>query len=249
MARGLIPFDKRKLGIASGLTGIDEAGRGCLAGPVVAAAVYCRKSFYTSGWCRRHSRGVDDSKRLSPGKRAAIVERFKEACHENWLHIGIGMASVEEIERHNIYQATVLAMRRAVSRVFPGNKDVLWQSDSDEQAGPILIDGKPIRSFPLSHEGIVKGDQRSLAIALAGIHAKERRDGLMREMEIQYPQYGFSAHKGYGTKVHLEAIRQFGISPVHRPSFLVKFKKRMEEEPGIVQDSLFRGKSSGISKL
>jgi ribonuclease HII len=249
MARGLIPFDKKKLGTASGLTGIDEAGRGCLAGPVVAAAVYCRRDFYTSRWCRRHARGVDDSKRLSANQRADVVNRFKEACHENWIRIGIGEASVEEIERHNIYKVTVLAMRRAHEQVFSGGMDVLWQDSSESERGPILIDGKPIRSFPLPHEGIVKGDQRSLAMALAGIHAKESRDSLMRGLDRQYPKYGFSTHKGYGTRGHLEAIREFGITPVHRPSFLVKFKKRLEEASGVVQDSLFQGKSSGIQEL
>ena len=238
MARGLVAFDRGRIKEAANLTGIDEAGRGCLAGPVVAAAVRCSRAFYSTAWCRKHARGVDDSKRLSAKRRAAIVDRFKEACHEEWIHIGMGLATVEEIERHNIFGATVLAMRRALDSVHPEGEGSLFDQ-AVTCSGPVLVDGRPIRRFPCAHEGIVKGDRKSLAIALAGIHAKEYRDSIMMKMDQEYPQYGFVDHKGYGTKRHLLAILEFGPAACHRPSFLVKLKARREERGEAFQDSLF----------
>jgi ribonuclease HII len=244
MARGLIAFDKRALGGAEFVIGIDEAGRGCLAGPVVAAAVRCSHDFYTSPWCLHHARHVDDSKRLPAERRADVVRRFAHACREKWIQIGIGSASVEEIERHNIYQATVLAMRRACEQVCPGQTEELLWKDTAATTGrrmAVLIDGRPIRTFPLPHEGVVKGDQRSLAIALAGIHAKEWRDERMRELDVAQPGYGFSVHKGYGTAAHLEALRKLGPSPHHRPLFLRKFHAARKAPGPEIQDSLFPG--------
>lgn len=240
MARGLIPFDKRCIGAATSLVGIDEAGRGCLAGPVVAAAVSCSGSFYRSSFCRQAGRGVDDSKRLTPRQRAAVVGRFREARHEKWIQIGIGTASVEEIERFNIYQANVLAMRRAFAAIHGDEGDVLDGFLREPDAAPvILIDGKPIRTFPHPHQGVVKGDCRSFAIALAGIHAKEWRDARMRELDAEFPGYGFSTHKGYGTRQHLEALRDKGPTRHHRKQFLRKFRAVIEAAEPIRQDSLF----------
>lgn len=241
MPLGLVGFDKRALDGAACLVGIDEAGRGCLAGPVVAAAVRCRADFYSTPWCRRHSRGVNDSKCLSAEKRAAIVERFREACHENWIQIGIGTASVGEIEAFNIFQANSLAMRRALEQVMDIGEGTLWQTgESRPEHVTLLIDGRPIRSFPVPHRGVVKGDRKSLAVALAGIHAKEYRDRLMRELDEDFPEYGFSVHKGYGTSRHLEALRQHGPSPHHRLSFLGKvLQPGRRENPESSQDSLF----------
>lgn len=236
MARGLIPFDKRLLGKAACLVGIDEAGRGCLAGPVVAAAVRCDAAFYQSARCRALCRGVDDSKRLTAVQRAAIVARFSGECREDWIQIGIGTASVGEIDRHNIYQANVLAMRRALARVIGGEpEDALWTADT----AAILIDGRPIRSFPLAHTGVVKGDQRSFAIALAGIHAKEWRDAHMRALALEHPGYGFEQHKGYGTEAHVAALRRHGPTVHHRPLFLRKLQASVKSGPPVMQDSLF----------
>jgi ribonuclease HII len=244
MPLGLVGFDKRALDGASCLVGIDEAGRGCLAGPVVAVAVRCEADFYSTSWCRRNSRGVDDSKRLSGDQRAAVVERFAKACSENSIHIGIGSASVEEIEKHNIYHATSLAMRRALADVIDMENGTLWSGAPEDDGIPpatILIDGRPIRTFPVSHRAVVKGDQRSLAIALAGIHAKEARDAMMLRMDREFPDYGFSAHKGYGTQQHLQALRRHGPTPHHRPSFLGKILHWGDATPAPVesQDSLF----------
>ncbi|NDV62488.1 ribonuclease HII [Puniceicoccales bacterium CK1056] len=244
MARGLIPFDKRFLGEATCLVGIDEAGRGCLAGPVVAAAVCCDRAFYKSSRCASLCRGVDDSKRLSAEKRAAIVERFRGECHENWIQVGIGLASVEEIEEHNIFQANVLAMRRACARL----KGVLQGGDVflPAETPPILIDGRPIKTFPFPHRGVVKGDRQSFAIALAGIHAKEWRDAHMRELAGECPEYGFEQHKGYGTKTHLEAIRRHGETVHHRSLFLRKFRTQPASAERVRQDSLFEPSSHKV---
>lgn len=241
MARGLIPFDRRALNGAVALTGLDEAGRGALAGPVVASAVRCEESFYRRSWCRRHSRGVDDSKRLTPEERAAIIELFMEARHEKWIQVGIGSASVGEIERHNIFGATVLAMRRAFEEIGgAGTGMELWSSgELESSAHAVLIDGRPIRRFPCPHRGIVKGDQRSLAIALAGIHAKEWRDARMRELDELHPEYGFARHKGYGTQLHFACLRRHGASPHHRALFLRKLMERPGRTTEVIEDSLF----------
>ena len=252
MPLGLTGFDKRALAGASILVGIDEAGRGCLAGPVVAAAVLCRAPFYKTSWCRRHSRGVNDSKRLSPGQRAEIVQRFRKACDEKWIQIGIGHADVVEIERFNIYQANTLAMRRAVEALGQGleSLDQLGGSDRLAQSSPpvVLIDGKPIRNFPLNHRGVVQGDGKSLAIALAGIHAKEWRDARMRELDTEFPQYGFAAHKGYGTIRHVQALRQSGPCPHHRQSFLQKILRGGKQAAETSQCSLFEEEAIQLRK-
>ncbi len=250
MPVGLVGFDKRICREAKALVGIDEAGRGCLAGPVVAAAVLCDASFYSRSWCKRNSRGVDDSKRLTPEKRAAVVARFKYAREQGWIRVGIGSSSLAEIEKHNIFNANTLAMRRALEQVLQlgrGNfsvqelvTDNCFNEFGNTAKDPvILIDGRPIRAFPLEHQGVVKGDQKSLAIALAGIHAKEYRDSLMDELDREYPQYGFSSHRGYGTQQHLEALRAHGCSPCHRPSFLKKLFASDAEVSELRQDSLF----------
>ena len=261
MARGLAAFDRLQLGQTDRLIGIDEAGRGCLAGPVMAAAVRLSAEFYATSWCRRHGPMVDDSKRLSPSQRAAVVDRFASARERGWLQVGIGSASIDEIERFNIYHANTLAMRRALQQVLANGVDPLWETTSEpyaeSQESPasvvILIDGRPIRHFPLPHRAIVKGDQKSLAIALAGIHAKEARDAHLRELHKELPEYGFLDHKGYGTEQHLAALRQHGPSPHHRPSFLRKFFASCGDhsietpatagssrgEPDPTQDSLF----------
>lgn len=226
MGRGLVAFDKRHLGEAPGLIGVDEAGRGCLAGPVVAAAVRCRRDFYFAPGCGAWSRGVDDSKRLSPAERAGIVRRFRMECHHEWIQIGIGVADVAEIERENIFGATVLAMARACEAIGSG-------------PGPLLIDGRPLRTFPLPHEGVIGGDRRSFAIALAGIHAKEARDEMMRELDRKHPGYHFGRHKGYGTAVHLKALREQGPTNHHRELFLRNFREKAEVGVQPVQDSLF----------
>ena len=176
------------------VAGIDEAGRGPLAGPVVAAAVILPAGL--------RIKGVNDSKKLSPDTR----ERLFDAIMSQALSVGIGMGSAELIDRINILQATRQAMLEAVSQLAL-------------QPDYILIDGISTINSPIPQKTIKKGDSLSLSIAAASIIAKVTRDRLMRELDEIHPGYGFSGHKGYGSALHMEAIRRLGPSPVHRLSF------------------------------
>jgi ribonuclease HII len=176
------------------VAGIDEAGRGPLAGPVVAAAVILPADLLI--------KGVNDSKKLSPDTR----ERLFDTIMSRAISVGIGMGSAELIDRINILQATRHAMLTAVSQLDP-------------QPDHLLIDGISTISSPISQRTIKKGDSLSISIAAASIIAKVTRDRLMRELDGVYPGYGFSGHKGYGSTLHLEAIRRLGPCPVHRQTF------------------------------
>jgi ribonuclease HII len=175
------------------VAGVDEVGRGPLAGPVVAAAVI----FDT----RRAPKGIDDSKALTPEQRADLFDKILD-CAE----VGIAMVSAAEIDRINIRQASLLAMRRAIS-ALPRRPCVA------------LIDGDDPPSLSCATQAIIGGDARSLSIAAASIVAKVFRDGLMSRLEGPHPGYGFASHKGYSTKTHLAALARLGPSPVHRLSF------------------------------
>lgn len=180
---------------ATRVAGVDEAGRGCLAGPVVAAAVVVPADF-------EHGT-LDDSKKLSAARRDSV---FAELVADRRLVIGIGRAEVEEIDQLNILRASHLAMERAI-RALPEFPDGL------------LIDGLPIRPFPFSHEAVVNGDALCLSIAAASVVAKVTRDRWMVEADQRHPGYGFAQHKGYGTARHLAALRELGPSRLHRRTF------------------------------
>ena len=180
------------------ICGVDEAGRGPLAGPVCAAAVILPKGLEIPG--------LTDSKKLSDKKRRELFPIIKEQA----LAYGIGLASHEEIDEINILQATYLAMERALAQL-------------NVRPDIALIDGNRAKDFGLPVRTVVKGDSLSMNIAAASILAKVTRDDLMLELAQTYPQYGFDIHKGYGTKVHYEALREHGASPIHRMSFLKKF--------------------------
>ena len=185
---------------ATGITrlcGVDEAGRGPLAGPVCAAAVVLPQGLEIDG--------LNDSKKLTEKKREELYDIITAKA----LDYGIAFASVEEIEELNILNATFLAMNRALAKLSP----------APELA---LIDGNRDSGIDFPSRCVVKGDSRCADIAAASILAKVTRDRYMLEMAQQYPQYRFEKHKGYGTKLHYEAIRQYGPSPVHRRSFLKK---------------------------
>jgi len=173
--------------------GLDEAGRGPLAGPVVAAAVVLKE--------RKFRSRIDDSKRLSARQRETA---FEEILKKAW--VGVGQVEIEVIDRVNIFQASRLAMEEALSKL-PVEPDFL------------LIDGKVPLKTPHPREMIIHGDARSLSIACASIIAKVTRDRLMLEYDKQFPQYGFRYHKGYGTEKHLAALKRYGPSPIHRQSF------------------------------
>ena len=176
------------------LAGVDEAGRGPLAGPVVAAAVILDE--------RRPIRGLADSKTLTALQR----ERLNERILERALCCSIAEASVEEIDTHNILQATMIAMRRAVEglRLKPAK---------------VLVDGNRLPTLDVLAEAIVKGDARVKAISAASILAKVHRDRLCEELHLAFPHYGFAGHKGYGTKAHLDALLRHGACVHHRRSF------------------------------
>lgn len=179
------------------LCGMDEAGRGPLAGPVCAAAVILPVGLELPG--------LNDSKKLTEKQREALFMPIKAAAKA----YGIAFASVEEIENLNILNATFLAMNRAISQLIL-------------QPELALIDGNRNTGISIPSRCVVKGDSRCADIAAASVLAKVSRDHYMMEMAEKYPEYGFERHKGYGTKLHYEAIRKFGPCPIHRPSFLKK---------------------------
>ena len=182
------------------ICGVDEAGRGPLAGPVCAAAVILPPNTIIDG--------VNDSKKLTEKKREALFDVIKE----NAVSYSIAYASVEEIESINILNATMLAMKRAVEGL-------------DVKADYAMIDGNKMPQLDIDGETIVKGDAKSMSIACASILAKVSRDRLLYEYAKEYPQYHFDKHKGYGTALHKEAILEYGPCPYHRMSFLKKIKK------------------------
>ncbi|WP_407724313.1 ribonuclease HII [Ruminococcus sp. JL13D9] len=177
--------------------GVDEAGRGPLAGPVCAAAVILPENTIIEG--------VNDSKKLSEKKREALFDVIKEQA----LSYSIAFASVEEIEEMNILNATMLAMKRAVEEL-------------DVKADYAMIDGNRLPNLDIDSEFIIKGDAKSMSIACASILAKVSRDRLLYKYAEEFPEYSFDKHKGYGTKVHVEALKKYGPCKYHRLSFLTK---------------------------
>ena len=180
------------------ICGVDEAGRGPLAGPVCAAAVILPPYLDIPG--------LNDSKKLTDKRRRELFPIIQEKA----LAYGIGFASHEEIDEINILQATFLAMERALAQL-------------KIKPDLALIDGNREKDFGIPARTVVKGDSLSANIAAASVLAKVSRDVLMEQMAKEYPQYSFDVHKGYGTKAHYEALRRYGSSPIHRMSFLKKF--------------------------
>lgn len=179
------------------IAGIDEAGRGPLAGAVYACAVIFNKDFFVED--------VKDSKKLTEKKREYLFEIIKE----NAVSCSVGTASEKEIDEINIRQASFLAMQRAVSGL-------------NVQPDYLLVDGFDLPDSKIPSQGIFKGDDLSFTIAAASIIAKVSRDAYMKDLDKKYPNYKFAKNKGYGTKEHIEAIKKFGVTPVHRKSFLTK---------------------------
>ncbi len=196
-----LEFEKEALAKGyKSVCGVDEAGRGPLAGPVCAAAVILPEGVIIEG--------VNDSKKLSEKKRESLFDVIREQA----LSYSIAYATVDEIEEINILNATMLAMRRAIDGL-------------EIKADYAMIDGNKIPPLDIDSECIVKGDAKSMSIACASILAKVSRDRLLYKYAEEYPMYGFDKHKGYGTKVHREAILKYGPCPYHRKSFLKKLYK------------------------
>ena len=200
-------FDKKYLkNNISLLAGVDEAGRGPLAGPVVAAAVIFPKNISI--------KGVDDSKKISQKKRELLFDIIKEKA----LSVGVGIIDCREIEKINILNASLKAMKIAVTNL-------------NRQPELILIDGNKIFASVIPAKCIIKGDAKSFSIAAASIIAKVTRDRIMQNAAQKYPDFRWEKNKGYGTKQHREAIIKFGYTPLHRQTFLRKLKKENELKP------------------
>jgi ribonuclease HII len=200
------------------IAGVDEVGRGPLAGPVVACAVIMPPD-------QRAIPGVDDSKRLTADARNRLASKIRERA----LTFGIGAASVREIDRHNIYQATVIAMRRALARLT-------------ETPHHVLVDGKPFRTLEVAHTAIVGGDDKCYTIACASILAKVTRDRIMHALAARHPNYRWERNVGYSTPAHLQLLAAHGPCAHHRRSFMPVSQLTLDltaiESVEIVDDSL-----------
>lgn len=180
------------------ICGVDEAGRGPLCGPVVAGAVILKKDEFIEG--------INDSKKLSEKKREKLFDEIKEKA----IAVGVGIVYQEEIDEINILNATKKAMKMAVENL-------------EVKPDFVLIDGNQNVKLEMESEPVVKGDALSISIAAASIIAKVTRDRMLIEDDKKYPEYGFAKHKGYGTKAHIEAIKKYGLCPLHRKTFCKKF--------------------------
>ncbi len=194
------------------IAGVDEAGRGALCGPVIAAAVVLPSAWFDGPWPEWVDR-LDDSKRLTPRKRELLDRSIrKEAA------VGLGLAGNIEIDALNILRASQEAMRRAVA-ALPVSPDM------------VLVDGLAVRDFPRPQEAVIGGDRRCLSIAAASIVAKVFRDRIMARSARRFPGYGMERHKGYGTRAHYEALALFGPTPFHRKSFNLQYQPKLFKNP------------------
>ncbi|MEM9157609.1 MAG: ribonuclease HII [Verrucomicrobiota bacterium] len=232
-------YDRKAIKGFVGLIGVDEAGRGALAGPVVAAAVAARNEFYDTNWCRRNASRINDSKLLTKEEREELYDKLRWLERNDRLIIGVGRATVEEIEDLNILGATQVAMRRAIEEVLEKGSisahdpDPLFASEGDEEvetlsSWKIMVDGKPMKALGFQHEALVKGDTKALCIAMGSIVAKVSRDRWMMALDCDYPHYDFASSKGYATVAHRAAISEKGPTPEHRALFL---RKILDEAP------------------
>ncbi len=237
----LADFDKDYLMGRSGVVGVDEAGRGAFAGPVAAAAMFIPAAFFADKVLAERLSLLNDSKQISEETRAAIFEDFEILKKGGKLDFEAAFASVEEIEKINILEATSLAMARAVKildernalrlRANSYSATLFGEGDADLSKALVLVDGRAVKSLPYRHVAIVKGDAKSFAIAAASVVAKVTRDRFMEKLALDHPQYGFEKHKGYGTAQHSQSLLVYGASKAHRKSFL----KNLRAEP--IKDS------------
>jgi len=238
-----------------GIIGVDEAGRGALAGPVVAGAVYLPQAFFEKNKLSVAVGGMNDSKMLTPRQREDAFARLVEWEEAGLIFIATGSASVEEIEAHNILGATRLAMMRALEllqekgaeswHLERSEPDDLFaegpSGDPDLPSPTVFLDGRPMKPFSYRHEALVRGDSRSLAIAMASIVAKVSRDRKLEHLAFRFSNFGFPENKGYGTAYHREQLLKAGPCRHHRKRFL---RKIFQESPNAWQDG-FDFDSSG----
>ena len=222
-------YDRDWLLDYSRLIGIDEAGRGCLAGPVVAGACVFSLKLFESPDALLRSALINDSKQLSTESRESQFTVLESLQAEGLIDFAVASGSVAEISEHNILGATRLAMQRAIEQLAQqadgwslpqvAAADPLFNTASEVK---VIVDGRPLKPFPYVHEGVIKGDGKSLSIAMASIAAKVTRDREMLRLAEKYPVYGFAQHMGYGTAAHRAALIKHGASPIHRELFLRK---------------------------
>ncbi len=199
------------------LAGVDEVGRGPLAGPVVACAIVMPPD-------KRAISGVDDSKKLDARTREELSARILDQA----LAVALGAASAREVDRINVYHATVLAMRRALVRV---------ESRLGATPDHVLIDGNPLKTLGILHTAVVKGDAKCYAIACASIVAKVTRDRLMASLSARYGHYGWERNSGYGTPIHMQALAAHGLTPHHRRRFCLRVQLSLQFDEPPPQDT------------
>lgn len=216
-----------------GVVGVDEVGRGCLAGPVIAGVFLGFPVLFEESNNRELSEmALTDSKALRADRRNILYHRLIQWRKHGLCDFAVGGASVGEIENFNILEATKLAMERALLKLLKRNSHIsisgpmlpqrgLFEDDKIDLSKRVLllVDGRPLKNFPWEHQAVVKGDANSFVIGAASIIAKVVRDRLMKLVDGRYPSYGFAQNKGYGTAVHLQALRAGGLTPIHRKAF------------------------------
>ena len=225
-------FDYNLLRNCEYVIGVDEVGRGSLAGPVAAAACLVGRDFFASQQVVLLSAEFKDSKKLTPKMRSKLMQRVEDLRADGYLDYAVGSSSVKEIATHNILGATRLAMQRALDALlgqtklgaFTNEPQVLGHDfiSFGDQRCLVQIDGPPLKAFPYPHRSVVKGDGQSLSIAIASVVAKVHRDAYMQDLDRQFPVYGFAQHKGYGTEQHRFAVKAHGAISEHRHLFLRK---------------------------
>lgn len=234
----LLAYDAQffEKGFAS-IIGADEAGRGALAGPVMAGSIWLSHQFFENYRTSEFITLFQDSKLLSKEQREEAFYQLQELTRTRTIAFAYGEANIDEIETYNILQATTIAFQRALEKLQKERsltlkkKVSLFVSDTSKEDIPVLIDGLPLKQLPYEHRGLIKGDRTSFCIAAASIVAKVTRDHYMHKLAQAYPQYGFDKNKGYGTEKHREAIQKWGPCPIHRPSFLKKLYLEQAENP------------------
>lgn len=240
----LLEYDKRFFdkGYAN-IIGADEAGRGPLAGPVIAGAVWISEDFLRANFPDEAILQFQDSKLLSETQRENAFKTLQKWQDDGVLKFSYGESSVAEIEMGNILYATTLAFRRALENLqthldfkLPSQETLLQKSEPNKVY--IMVDGYRFKRLPYLHTGLVKGDRTSFCIAAASIVAKIVRDHKMCELDKLYPQYGFNEHKGYGTAQHIEVLKTFGPCYIHRKSFLKKILGNTSNSLRIQQQTL-----------
>ena len=247
MVNPLWTFDRKRCKSYAGIVGVDEAGRGCLAGPVVAGSVLLPASFFGTASNRKLCEDINDSKQIKEEKREELFDIICKLGDKNELFWAFGSASVEEIESENIVGATCLAMKRAMEQVSLRSNGI-WQPTKKEEDGLfeedskpgdswiVSVDGRPMKRLPFHHEGIIKGDTFSLAIAMGSLVAKVTRDREMKEISKHFPMYDFSSNKGYGSPKHLRSLDSVGPCIHHRPRFLRNILNTENTDKTKIQD-------------